>query len=55
MTKYMVYARQIQEMELEVEANNPDEATQIALSKPDTDWILDEFEFTVDYVDEVTE
>ena len=52
--KYMVYATQKTDFEMEVEANSADEASAIALSKADDEWVFDGMQFTIDYVDEVT-
>ena len=52
--KFMVYATQKTDFEMEVDANSADEATAIALSKPDDEWDFDGMQFTVDYVDELS-
>ena len=51
--KYKVWATQSQSFELIVEANSHDEASAIAFSVPDSDWEATDFQFTIDYIDEV--
>ena len=51
--QYKVYATQSQSFEIIVEANSQDEAGSLAMSLPDSQWEATEFQFTLDYIDEV--
>ncbi|CAB5218253.1 hypothetical protein UFOVP204_135 [uncultured Caudovirales phage] len=51
--KYKVWATQSQSFEIIVEANSQDEAGVLAMSLPDSQWEATDFQFTVDYIDEV--
>jgi len=53
MPKYTVTAHAITDLQLVVEANSPQEAEQIAMTKPTLEWDNLGYEFVLDFTEEV--